>query len=105
MIERKLASRLVETTRRVEPVTETAEGSPAGPAGLLDELRWRGILEETTPGLAGRLATGRPIAGYIGFDPSADSLHVGHLVPDLRAPAPPALRRAPGRASWAAGPG
>ena len=62
-------------------MTETAEGSPAGPAGLLDELRWRGILEETTPGLADRLATGRPIAGYIGFDPSADSLHVGHLVP------------------------
>jgi tyrosyl-tRNA synthetase len=31
--------------------------------------------------LADRLATGRPIAGYIGFDPSADSLHVGHLVP------------------------
>ncbi len=28
-----------------------------------------------------RLATGRPIAGYIGFDPSAASLHVGHLVP------------------------
>ena len=64
-----------------EAVTEAAEGSPAGPAGLLDELRWRGILEETTPGLADRLATGRPIAGYIGFDPSADSLHVGHLVP------------------------
>jgi tyrosyl-tRNA synthetase len=62
-------------------VTETAEGSPTGPAGLLDELRWRGILEETTPGLADRLATGRPIAGYIGFDPTFDSLHVGHLVP------------------------
>ena len=44
-------------------------------------MRWRGILQETTPGLADRLATGRPIAGYIGFDPSADSLHVGHLVP------------------------
>jgi tyrosyl-tRNA synthetase len=52
-----------------------------GPGGLLAELGWRGILQETTPGLAARLATGRPIAGYIGFDPSADSLHVGHLVP------------------------
>jgi tyrosyl-tRNA synthetase len=31
--------------------------------------------------LAARLATARPISGYIGFDPSADSLHVGHLVP------------------------
>ncbi len=48
---------------------------------LLAELEWRGILHAATPGLAGRLATGRPIAGYIGFDPSAASLHVGHLVP------------------------
>ncbi len=49
--------------------------------GLLAELDWRGILQETTPGLPARLATGRSIAGYIGFDPTADSLHVGHLVP------------------------
>ena len=49
--------------------------------GLLGELEWRGILHDTTPGLPARLATGEPIAGYIGFDPSADSLHVGHLVP------------------------
>jgi tyrosyl-tRNA synthetase len=49
--------------------------------GLLAELEWRGILNATTPGLPARLASGRPIAGYIGFDPSADSLHVGHLVP------------------------
>ena len=49
--------------------------------GLLAELEWRGILHEATPGLAARLATGKPISGYIGFDPSADSLHVGHLVP------------------------
>ena len=49
--------------------------------GLLDELEWRGILAATTPGLPARLATGRPIAGYIGFDPSGASLHVGHLIP------------------------
>ena len=48
---------------------------------LLGELEWRGILHETTPGLPARLATGVPIGAYIGFDPSADSLHVGHLVP------------------------
>ncbi len=51
------------------------------PGGLLAELAWRGILHGTTPGLPDRLAAGRPIAGYNGFDPSADSLHVGHLVP------------------------
>jgi tyrosyl-tRNA synthetase len=50
-------------------------------AGLLAELEWRGILHATTPGLPARLATERPISGYIGFDPSADSLHAGHLVP------------------------
>ena len=55
---------------------------PAKPTvDLLAELEWRGILHATTPRLAARLATGRPISGYIGFDPSADSLHAGHLVP------------------------
>ena len=49
--------------------------------GLLDELDWRGILHATTPGLPARLGTGRPISGYIGFDPSADTLHIGHLIP------------------------
>jgi tyrosyl-tRNA synthetase len=49
--------------------------------GLLDELEWRGMLHATTPGLPARLATGRPIAGYNGFDPSGPWLHIGHLVP------------------------
>jgi tyrosyl-tRNA synthetase len=50
-------------------------------AGLIDELEWRGILHATTPGLAARLATDAPISAYIGFDPSAPSLHIGSLVP------------------------
>jgi len=61
-------------------VTRAPE-TAGGLGGLLAELEWRGILQETTPGLPARLATGRPISGYIGFDPTADSLHVGHLVP------------------------
>ncbi len=52
-----------------------------GLAGLLADLEWRGILHAITPGLPERLATGRRISAYIGFDPTADSLHVGHLVP------------------------
>jgi tyrosyl-tRNA synthetase len=48
---------------------------------LLDDLEWRGILHATTPGLPERLASGLSIRGYIGFDPSADSLHIGHLIP------------------------
>ena len=59
----------------------TRAGPDFGPAGLLDELAWRGMIHALTPGLAARLATGRPIAGYNGFDPSGPSLHVGHLVP------------------------
>ena len=40
----------------------------------------RGFLQDATPGLAARLRQG-PITAYIGFDPTADSLHVGSLVP------------------------
>jgi tyrosyl-tRNA synthetase len=54
---------------------------PDGLPGLLAELEWRGMLHETTPGLRARLANGRLIAGYNGFDPSGPSLHVGSLVP------------------------
>jgi tyrosyl-tRNA synthetase len=47
---------------------------------LLAVYRDRGFLQDATPGLADRLARG-PITAYIGFDPTADSLHVGNLVP------------------------
>jgi tyrosyl-tRNA synthetase len=47
---------------------------------LLDELTWRGMLYQHTDGLAESLATGS-ISAYAGFDPTASSLHVGHLVP------------------------
>jgi tyrosyl-tRNA synthetase len=62
-------------------VTERSPLPAAGLPGLLADLDWRGILHATTPGLPERLATGRTIAAYIGFDPSADSLHAGHLIP------------------------
>jgi tyrosyl-tRNA synthetase len=62
--------------------SETTTTRPGqGLAALIPELEWRGILHATTPGLAARLATGEPISGYIGFDPSAPSLHIGSLVP------------------------
>ncbi len=47
--------------------------------GFIDELRWRGMLQDSTPGVEEHLAQG-PQRGYIGFDPTADSLHVGNLV-------------------------
>jgi len=49
------------------------------PDPLLDELAWRGLLHDATPGLAGRLTTG-PLTGYAGFDPTARSLQIGNLV-------------------------
>ncbi len=62
-------------------MTETGGRTVPELARFLDDLEWRGILHATTPGLRARLATGRPIAAYNGFDPTAASLHVGHLIP------------------------
>ncbi|HZU65822.1 MAG TPA: tyrosine--tRNA ligase [Ktedonobacteraceae bacterium] len=45
-----------------------------------DELQWRGMLYEATEGLQEALAT-RKVTAYIGFDPTAASLHVGSLLP------------------------
>jgi len=47
---------------------------------LIEELEPRGLVHEATPGLAERLRQG-PLTGYVGFDPTAESLHVGNLVP------------------------
>jgi tyrosyl-tRNA synthetase len=56
----------------------------ARPMDLLDELKWRGLLADCTDleALGRRLAEG-PVTVYCGFDPTADSLHVGNLVPLL----------------------
>jgi tyrosyl-tRNA synthetase len=47
---------------------------------LLEALHERGLVHDATPGLTERLTLG-PVTGYAGFDPTADSLHVGNLVP------------------------
>ena len=47
---------------------------------MIEELRWRGLLADATEHAAAALAAGR-VTGYIGFDPTASSLHVGSLVP------------------------
>jgi tyrosyl-tRNA synthetase len=51
---------------------------------LLKTLTARGLLQDATAGLAERLGQG-PITAYVGFDPTADSLHVGNLVPVMGA--------------------
>src|SRR5579871_3352477 len=46
---------------------------------LYDELQWRGLVAEATDGLADAFAKER-VTAYIGFDPTASSLHVGSLL-------------------------
>ena len=47
---------------------------------FLEELTWRGMLHDSMPGVEEHLIEGMRSA-YIGFDPTADSLHIGNLVP------------------------
>ena len=47
--------------------------------GFIDELKWRGMLQDIMPGTEELLNKGM-VKGYIGFDPTADSLGVGNLV-------------------------
>jgi tyrosyl-tRNA synthetase len=47
---------------------------------LFDEYRWRGMLQDATEGAEAAFAEGFQTA-YVGFDPTAASLHVGHLLP------------------------
>src|SRR5881628_1996160 len=48
-------------------------------ANLFDELRWRALVAEATDAVAEALAKER-VTAYIGFDPTASSLHVGSLL-------------------------
>ncbi|MCZ2396689.1 MAG: tyrosine--tRNA ligase [Chitinophagales bacterium] len=49
---------------------------------VIEELRWRGLLHDIIPGTEEQLLT-ESTAGYVGFDPTAESLHIGSLVPIL----------------------
>jgi len=49
---------------------------------LIAELKWRGMLQDIMPGTEEQLSR-EMTSGYIGFDPTADSLHIGSLVPIL----------------------
>jgi len=49
---------------------------------LIEELRWRGMIQDIMPGTEDQLNK-EITSGYIGFDPTADSLHIGSLVPIL----------------------
>ena len=47
---------------------------------LIEELTWRGMIHDIMPGTEEQLAK-EITSGYVGFDPTADSLHIGNLVP------------------------
>lgn len=49
---------------------------------LVQELRWRGMIQDIMPGTE-ELLEKEMVSGYIGFDPTSDSLHIGSLVPIL----------------------
>lgn len=46
---------------------------------FVDELKWRGMIQDITPGTEEELKKG-PMSAYVGIDPTGDSLHIGHLV-------------------------
>ncbi|MBV9987749.1 MAG: tyrosine--tRNA ligase [Chitinophagaceae bacterium] len=49
---------------------------------LIEELQWRGMIQDIMPGTE-ELLQKEMVSGYIGFDPTSDSLHIGSLVPIL----------------------
>ncbi|MFC9981792.1 tyrosine--tRNA ligase [Gordonia sp. NPDC127522] len=71
----------------VEPPRPAASSRPtAVPAtvDILDELQWRGLIAQSTDlGALGEALANGPVTLYAGFDPTAASLHAGHLVPLL----------------------
>ena len=47
---------------------------------LIEELRWRGLIQDIIPGTEDELLK-ESVTAYVGFDPTADSLHIGSLIP------------------------
>ena len=48
-------------------------------SNFINELEWRVMLQDSVPGIEDQLID-KSCFGYIGFDPTADSLHIGSLV-------------------------
>ena len=49
------------------------------PKNFFEELKWRGLIQDSTPGVDEELKK-KSLSAYIGFDPTSDSLHIGSLV-------------------------
>jgi len=61
---------------RLHPIFALMNENPP----LIAELQWRGLLQDMTPGTAALLGQSAQTI-YVGFDPTADSLHIGNLIP------------------------
>ena len=46
---------------------------------FVEELKWRGMIHTIMPGTEELLEKEKPVTAYLGIDPTADSLHIGHL--------------------------
>src|SRR5882724_10734647 len=68
----------------IEASFESTIHNPQSAMPLLDDLRWRNLVHQTTDdsGLEKWLSE-KPRVVYAGFDPTAESLHIGHLLPLL----------------------
>jgi tyrosyl-tRNA synthetase len=73
-----------KTSRQRTPAPTRGHGfiSKTYYMNLIEELKWRGMIQDIMPGTEEQLAK-EMTAGYIGFDPTSDSLHIGSLVPIL----------------------
>ena len=58
----------------------TLEFSMSPKQNFVEELRWRNMLQDIMPGTEELLNQGKMVTGYIGFDPTSDSLGVGNMV-------------------------
>jgi tyrosyl-tRNA synthetase len=72
---RPAAARAFNAVRRLTAIEDIVNVLP----NLIDELTWRGLLQDATEGVAEALDRER-LTAYIGFDPTAASLHVGSLL-------------------------
>jgi tyrosyl-tRNA synthetase len=80
-------TRLPSVTTKTQDWLSSSGKLPCAPMSILDELNWRGLVADCTDTAELTKKLAAPTTLYCGFDPTADSLHVGHLVPLL------ALRR------------
>ncbi|KAK7057157.1 tyrosine--tRNA ligase [Favolaschia claudopus] len=76
------SSRLRHTPLRTFATASASKNATSGAVGLLDDLSYRGYVQDVTdPQFLHAALESKPQVAYLGIDPTAKSLHVGHLLP------------------------